>query len=140
VETPRPSDSEAPLIIFFDGLCNLCNQTVDWILKRDKKQLFRYASLQGETAKTSLSETARDSLASIVLLNKKGEAVTESDAIIQILERLEGYSVLAKVLGVFPRFLRDFAYQIVAKSRYRIFGKRDTCRLPSAEEKSKFLP
>jgi predicted DCC family thiol-disulfide oxidoreductase YuxK len=140
VETAKPSGSESTLTIFFDGVCNLCNQLVDWLLKRDKKNLFRFASLQGETAKTSLSETLRTSMASIVLVAENGEQLTESDAVIEILRHLENGAAWAQLLKLIPRPLRDFGYRWVAKHRYQIFGKRQACRLPSAEEKSKFLP
>lgn len=125
-------------IIFFDGVCNLCNAFVDFLIARDKDQLFHFAPLQGETARARLPADAL-SLRSVVLWNQ-GERLEKSDAALMILQQLGGIWWLSRIFWVVPGFLRDLVYDFVAANRYGFFGKRETCRLPSPEEKARFLP
>jgi len=138
-ETASETSGES-LTIYFDGVCNLCNASVNWIILRDMSQIFSYASLQGESARSNLPPHIVNSLSSIILRFPDGRLFFESDAVIEILKRLPGYAVWASLLGLLPRFFRNFFYQLIAKNRYRLFGKRDTCRLPTPEEKARFLP
>ena len=127
-------------IIFFDGVCNLCNGFVDWLMKADKKGIFKVASLQGETAKQMLKDPAvYTGLASVILFDEEGEH-KKSAAVCRILKRLGG---IYQVLGIFcfiPEGLRNGLYDFVAKNRYRWFGVRQTCRLPAPREQERFLP
>ena len=123
-------------ILFFDGVCTFCNRSVDWVMRRDRQRLFRMASLQGETAKRLVPEAAED-LNSFVLW-QDGVVWKRSDAAIRVLVGLGVPG--AKILALVPRGLRDFVYALVAKNRYRWFGKRESCRLPTADERSRFLP
>jgi predicted DCC family thiol-disulfide oxidoreductase YuxK len=127
-------------IIFFDGVCGLCNRTVDALLRADRMRVFRFAPIQGETAKRLLPPLEDDPLAwSIVYLDQAG-VHTKSDAALAIARRLGGVSaVFAAVLGLVPRPLRDAVYMWIARNRYRWFGKRDSCRVPSPEERAVFL-
>jgi predicted DCC family thiol-disulfide oxidoreductase YuxK len=125
-------------IIFFDGVCNLCNAFVDFLIKRDKDQNFFFAPLQGETARRKLPEGQPASLSSVVLWNQ-GEILEKSDAALMILQQLGGLWWLMRVFWVVPSFLRDLVYDFVAANRYRFFGKRETCRLPTPEERARFL-
>jgi predicted DCC family thiol-disulfide oxidoreductase YuxK len=130
--------SEERQIIFFDGVCSLCNYFVDFVMARDPGHLFAFAPLQGETAKRMLPTAFREKLDTVVLWSG-GEALERSDAAIRIIQQLGGAWRLLALLRIFPRFLRDFAYKLIAANRYRLFGRRETCRLPTAEEKSLFL-
>ena len=147
-------------ILFFDGVCGLCNRFVDFMLKADSRNRFLYAPLQGETARSLLgmdgdagSGVAGDHRAndpppggpqagspqSFVYLEKDA-FYEQSNAVLLALIRLGGAWRLIAVLYVFPRPLRDFVYRIVARNRYRWFGRRDACRLPTPEERDRFLP
>lgn len=126
-------------IFFFDGVCNLCNGAVDWIVRHDPKAVFHFASLQGETANEMVPQAAQN-LDSMVLW-EDGKEYKESDAVLRTGKRLGGFwSVLATVASVFPRGFRDAVYRWVAKNRYRWFGQKDSCRLPTPEERKRFLP
>ena len=125
-------------ILFFDGVCGLCNHFVDFTIQRDSAGIFRFATLQGETAKQELPSEYVNDLSTVVL--KDGmEIYTRSEAALRVLSSLPGVWKLSKLLLVLPRFLRDWVYDLVASSRYKIFGKSDSCRIPSPEERSKFL-
>ena len=152
-------------ILFFDGVCGLCNRFVDLMLRVDSRDRFRYAPLQGETAQRLLgprdqagglqagnretgdrplgSSQVSDSQAgdpqSFVFLeiDKRYE---RSNAVLLALSGLGGVWRLISLLYVFPRPLRDFVYRIVARNRYRWFGRRDECRMPTPKERDRFLP
>lgn len=127
-------------ILFFDGVCGLCNASVDFVMKRDTKDVFRYAPLQGETAAAHLSANDREDLNSVVLKTSEGLS-RHSSAIVRILWKLPGiWPVLGTLLWLIPRPIRNFGYRLVAKNRYRFFGKKETCRLPTAEEIGRLLP
>jgi len=121
-------------IVFFDGYCNLCNHSINWINKRDKQGVFKFASLQGQTAKELIADNATQ-LDSVVLY-QNGQIFTHYRAIGLICKRLP----IPFNLGIVFYILPNFIYNWVAKNRYKWFGKRDTCRLPTTEEKEKFLP
>lgn len=125
-------------IIFFDGVCGLCNGFVDFILAMDKKKQFLFAPLQSEFAKKNLPVEMTTELKSVVFLNN-GKQYSKSDAVLHVLDELGGVWKLSKVGRILPAKMRDSAYNLVAENRYEIFGKKDTCRLPSAEERSRFL-
>ncbi len=123
-------------IIFFDGYCGLCNRSVDFLIKRDKKKIFRYAPLQSDVAKKFLG-TLPD--ISTFILFENGKIYYRSDAAIRAVSRLGGFYKTAFLLRIFPKFLRDAVYNFIAKNRYRWFGKSESCRVPSKEERELFL-
>ncbi len=127
-------------IIFFDGVCNLCNGSVDFILKRDPKETFRFASLQSPIAKDLLKRESVDlnNMRTIILLNN-GKVFYRSNAILEILRQLTAPWPVFYVFKLVPRFIRDGLYNLISKHRYSWFGKRDTCRIPSAGERARFL-
>ncbi|RYG48736.1 thiol-disulfide oxidoreductase DCC family protein [bacterium] len=126
-------------MFFFDGVCNLCNGAVDWIVRHDPKATIKFASLQGETAAEMIPDAA-ESLDSMVFVDA-GRHYRESDAVLRAGKHIGGvYGVLAAVAGVFPRGLRNAVYRFVARNRYRWFGKKESCRLPTPAERSRFLP
>tara|TARA_B100000586_G_scaffold105878_2_gene75916 strand:- start:638 stop:1066 length:429 start_codon:yes stop_codon:yes gene_type:complete len=130
-------------LICFDGHCNLCNSWVDFLIKRDRKDVFTFTSLQSNGGRNVLlshgySESNLESLDSIVALNA-GQVSMRSDAVIEILVALGGIYKLARFLKLIPSSFRNLVYNTVAKRRYRWFGRRDICRIPSTEESQKFL-
>lgn len=134
VETPPK------LIVFFDGICGLCSEFVDFCLPRDPDQRLRFSALQGETALRRLSPADRNDLSSIVVIDR-GRVLYESDAVIAVLYELkQPWPLVAHLFRAVPRWLRNFFYRIVARARYRVFGRRETCRLPTFEERKSFLP
>lgn len=127
-------------LLFFDGVCGLCNRTVDFLLPRDRKQRIWFAPLQGETARRELSAEDVTDLNTIVL--KTPQALYKrSAAVVRLLWLLGGgWSVCGTLLWLIPWPLRDLGYRLVSLSRYRLFGKRETCRIPTEAERSRFLP
>lgn len=127
-------------ILFFDGVCGLCNRFVDLILRADSGDRFRYAPLQGETAQHMLGRQEQTGGPRSFVFLEKDRLFEQSNAVLLALSRLGGAWRLVAVLYVVPRPLRDFVYRIVARNRYRWFGKRDVCRVPTPEEQDRFLP
>jgi predicted DCC family thiol-disulfide oxidoreductase YuxK len=127
-------------IVFFDGVCNLCNKSVDFILKRDHKLKFRYASLQSDFAIKLLGDKGVDtsSMRTIILL-KDQKVFFKSDAVLEIARDLRAPWPALYIFKLVPRFIRDGLYNLISKNRYNWFGKRDTCRVPTDEEKKLFL-
>jgi predicted DCC family thiol-disulfide oxidoreductase YuxK len=130
----------AKSIIFFDGVCNLCNASIDFIIQRDKKDRFLVGALQDEWSKKVLSKygVKRDYLDSLVLLENQ-EIFYKSTAALKIAKSLSGLWPVFYPLIVLPQEFRNVIYDWIATNRYRWFGKKSTCRLPSPEEKVKFL-
>lgn len=126
-------------ILFFDGHCNLCNSTVDFLIKRDPEGLLKFAPLQGETAQKCLPSELTQSLGTVVFW-REGQAYIRSRAIFQVAKLLKGSLALLLPFQILPTFLTDSVYRMVAKHRYRIFGKKDTCRIPTKKERAHFLP
>ena len=120
-------------IIIFDGLCALCNRSVDILIKLDKRRLFKYTSLQ--YVKTL---HLNDNIQSIVYI-ENGQAYYKSTAILKILRSLGGIWVYTTIFYIIPPLIRDFIYDLIAKYRYKIFGKLATCRMPKKGEEELFL-
>lgn len=127
-------------IIFFDGVCNLCNNSVKFIIKRDNHKRFLYASLQSDAARDILLQfkIKNSNLDSIILL-ENGKLYQKSTAILKIAKQLNGFWKLNYVFIIIPKFFRDFIYDIIAKNRYKWFGKREVCMLPTGDMKLRFL-
>lgn len=127
-------------IILFDGVCNFCNYWVNFAIKRDRKKKLRFTPLQGETAKRLLPEYTINptSLSSVILIDN-GMAYTQSSAAIRICKHLNGGWKLFYGLIIIPKFVRDFFYNIIARNRYKWFGKKDQCMIPPADWKERFL-
>lgn len=136
----REISVEPPAIIFFDGVCNLCNGLVDFIIKRDNEGHFKFTSLQSQFA-ANFIEAHDCGLMNVdtVILASEGRLFIKSSAVIKILTRLRWYYGIMHFFWVFPAFIRDKIYDFIAANRYVWFGKKVTCRVPSEEEKSRFL-
>ncbi|MXY47657.1 MAG: DUF393 domain-containing protein [Gemmatimonadetes bacterium] len=137
-------------MLFFDGVCGLCNRFVDFMLQADRQHRFRFAPLQGETARRLLGmhnqagghepgDPQAGDPRSFIFLDTDRQ-YEQSNAVLHALIRLGGAWRLIAVLYVFPRPQRDFIYHIVARNRYRWFGRRDACRMPTPKERDRFLP
>ena len=127
-------------IILFDGVCNLCNASVNFIIKHDKKAHFKFASLQSDAAKEILLQynSKKINLDSIILI--ENNAVYEkSTAALKISKNLTGGFKLLYALIIIPKFIRDWVYYFIAENRYKWFGKKESCMIPSPEIKSRFL-
>jgi predicted DCC family thiol-disulfide oxidoreductase YuxK len=127
-------------IIFFDGVCNLCNSFVDLTIRKDYKSAFHYASLQSDFAKQFLNEHGinPDDLDSIVLF-ENGEVYQKSTAALKITRKLSGLYPLMGVFWIVPLLLRNAVYDFIARNRYKWFGKKDACRVPTDKERELFL-
>jgi predicted DCC family thiol-disulfide oxidoreductase YuxK len=138
--------SESGPIILYDGVCGLCNRLVQFLLKHDKQGRLRFASLQSDFAakvlqRHGINPKDLDTLHLIENYEQPGERVLQrSDAILRAGRELGGFwSGLATAANVIPRALRDVVYRFVARNRYRVFGKYDTCMLPEPNQRSRFL-
>lgn len=125
-------------VVFFDGVCNLCNRIVDFLIRRDKKHVLRYAQLQGTAAAALLDPKMVSDLPSVAFLDKTG-AYQRSNAVLRAAAKLGGIWSVAKWLLIIPRPIRDGVYNWIARNRYKWFGKRDSCRLPTPDERAMFL-
>jgi predicted DCC family thiol-disulfide oxidoreductase YuxK len=127
-------------VIFFDDVCVMCNGFVNILLRVDRRQRFFFAPLRGETASRLLPPLPDDaSKWSMVYVDESG-IHDQSDASLEVYRRLGGLWWLLSLARFVPRAIRDPIYRVIAKNRYRWFGKRETCRIPSADERERFLP
>lgn len=128
------------MLLLFDGVCNLCNGAVQWIIVRDKKAIFQFAALQSDAGQRALHHLGlpTQSFNTIVLI-KGDRYLIRSDAALEIAVQLGGFWRLAGIFKIVPRFIRDAVYDFIANNRYRWFGKQEQCMLPRAEWKGRFL-
>ncbi|MEC7262333.1 MAG: thiol-disulfide oxidoreductase DCC family protein [Bacteroidota bacterium] len=128
-------------IILFDGVCNLCNGSVQFVIKRDRKDIFRYAAIQGEVGRQLITERHIDTIQvdSIILIEPGVAYFTKSDAALEIAGELGGLWKLTSVFKCIPKSIRDVIYDFVARNRYKWFGKQESCMIPTPELKAKFL-
>ncbi|WP_240751412.1 thiol-disulfide oxidoreductase DCC family protein [Flagellimonas onchidii] len=135
------NDMDGKKIILFDGVCNLCNGAIQFIIKRDKNDLFRYAALQSDIGQQLITERAIDTskVDSIILIVPGVAYFTKSDAALEI---AKGFGGLWKTMTIFtwvPKTLRDAIYDLIAKNRYKWFGRKDSCMIPTPELQAKLL-
>lgn len=129
-------------VILFDGVCNLCNTSVAQVIKLDKKNSFLFAPIQsksGEKIISYLQINIKD-IDSVILYDPNISFDIKSSAALKIMSEFGGLWKLTQFFWIFPRPIRDFVYNFVAKNRYKWFGKRQSCMVPTPELKSKFLP
>lgn len=127
-------------LVLFDGICNLCNGAVLFIIKRDKAGKIRFASLQSELGRDQLVRNGLDpdALHSIIVIENE-KLFQKSDAVLRIVARMDGAWSWLRIFGILPRFLRDPLYDLVARFRYKVFGKKDACMVPTPELKKRFV-
>jgi predicted DCC family thiol-disulfide oxidoreductase YuxK len=136
VKTKKKSD----LVLLFDGVCNLCNGLVQFVIKRDPAAKIRFAALQSMQGRTFMKKLKLpvQELETLVLV-KDGKALTKSGGALTLLRELGGFWSLFYVFMVIPRPIRDWVYDLIAKSRYSIFGRTEACMIPTPDLKSRFL-
>jgi predicted DCC family thiol-disulfide oxidoreductase YuxK len=136
-DTPDTLDTK---ILVFDGVCVLCSWGVRFVLKHDRKKQFRFAAVQSDAGRSLLIAHGMnpDDPVSFLLL-EGGAGYTDSDAVIRVLSHLGGLWRLAGMLRFLPRRLRDSGYRWIARNRYRVFGRREACLVPSPEIADRFI-
>jgi predicted DCC family thiol-disulfide oxidoreductase YuxK len=133
-------NAESKKIILFDGVCNLCNNSVVFIIKRDKKDVFRFAAIQSDEGEKLIKEHNIDtSKTDSIILIEENKYSVKSTAALKIAKYLKGGYPLLYGFIILPVFFRNWVYDIIAKNRYKWFGKKDSCMIPTPELKSKFL-
>ncbi|MCP9752160.1 thiol-disulfide oxidoreductase DCC family protein [Ferruginibacter sp. HRS2-29] len=127
-------------IILFDGVCNLCNSSVQYVIRRDPDAFFHYSSLQSESGQQLLKQfkLPTNDFNSFVLV-QDGKVYTRSTAALKVARQLKGFIKLVYGFIIVPAFIRDAVYNFIAKNRYKWFGERDHCMIPTPELKSRFL-
>jgi len=142
---PKASALLPPRTVFFDGVCNFCDHSVRWLLAHDAEERLHFAPLQGSTAaalQREISAFPRE-IDTIVYVDATGttpRVSSRSQAIFEILAELDPSARRWRVLRVLPRWFTDLGYRALASSRYRVFGRRDSCMVPSPEVRARFLP
>jgi len=126
-------------IVLFDGVCNLCNKLVSFLIKYDKNIIFHFAAMQTNAGEKIITEYhLLDDRKSIVLI-KDGHVFYKSDAIIEIAKQMSGWPRILKYGFLFPKFLRDGIYNLIARNRYYLFGKQEACAIPSEPDSNRFI-
>ena len=133
-----PKDKQ---LILFDGVCNLCNSSVLYVIKRDKKDTFLFAPLQSEIGKAVITKYKLDTnkIDSILLYSKEKGLKTKSTAALYIAKQLGVPTNLLAIFLIIPPFIRNWVYDYIAKNRYTWYGKKESCMIPTPELKAKFL-
>jgi predicted DCC family thiol-disulfide oxidoreductase YuxK len=142
-ELARPIDTGA--VIVFDGVCVLCNGWVRFLLRHDRRKRYRFAAMQGEAGRALLARHGLDpdDPVSFLLIEYDRGATprvsTDTTAIRRVLAGLGGFWRLAHLAALLPAFVRDPLYRLIARNRYRLFGRHDACMVPSEEDRARFL-
>lgn len=133
------ADNNRPVILF-DGVCNLCNGSVQFIIKHDPEGKLAFASLQSAAAQQQLKnfKLPSEEIYSILLI-KNGKLFDRSDALLEIVKDLNGIWPAFRVFRIVPKVLRDFIYKLVANNRYKLFGKQDSCLMPTPDLRARFI-
>lgn len=125
-------------IILFDGVCNFCDASVNFIIEHDKKDYFRFTPLQSEIGQEFVKKFSLSGIDSVILV-ENDKAYAHSTAALKIARRLGGIWSVLYAFIIIPRPIRDFFYKLFAKNRYKFFGKKDECMIPTPEVRAKFL-
>jgi predicted DCC family thiol-disulfide oxidoreductase YuxK len=138
--SPGSIDTSGKIVILFDGVCNLCNGAVQFIIKRDKTSKFLFASLQSDFGQSQLQKFGLDpsELHSIISL-ENGKFYERSEAALKIASGLAQPWPMLGVFRILPRFFRDWVYDLISKNRYKMFGKTESCMIPTPELKERFV-
>lgn len=139
VSLTEAASTDDQSIVFFDGVCGLCNRTVNFLMARDRNGVLRFAPLQGETAARLVPAEVRSDLNTFVF-SDRGQLFYRSTAMARILMKIGGFWKVAGVtMWLVPAPLRNLGYRGVAAIRYRLFGKSESCRMPTPDERARFL-
>lgn len=127
-------------VLLFDGVCNLCNGTVQFVIKRDKNDYFRFAALQSAYGQNFLGRQNRSTTDFDTFILVEGDSyATKSTAVLKVFRHLSGLWPVLYVLIVVPKFIRDSIYSLIARTRYRVFGKKESCMVPDKDILSRFV-
>ena len=128
-------------IVLFDGICNFCNSTVLQIIKYDKDNKLKFSSLQSDFGKKTLKslKMEEDNLNTLIFIKNSNEVYTESTAILEIIKMLQGFPRVLLFFRIFPKKVRDFFYKKFSNNRYKLFGKKENCMIPTKELREKFI-
>ena len=126
-------------IILFDGVCNLCNNSVSFLIKYDKNYIFKFVALQTSAGQSIINQYGLLNEGKSVVLIKDGIVFYKSDAVIEIAKQIKGWPHIFKYGNLFPAFIRDGVYNLIAKNRYTLMGRRDSCSIPSKDHLERFL-
>jgi predicted DCC family thiol-disulfide oxidoreductase YuxK len=129
----------SPPVILFDGVCNLCNHSVQFIIRHDHRSQFHFAALQSGFGMAQLLHFGiEQGMLNTVILIHHGKAYQKSNAALEIAKKLSGLWPALYIFKLVPRFMRDGMYDLIAKNRYKLFGRLDECMIPTPELKSRF--
>jgi predicted DCC family thiol-disulfide oxidoreductase YuxK len=135
------SNNENRKIIFFDGVCGLCDRFITFMVDADRKNILMFATQQGEAFQSEeMKKLVKPEMGDSIFYLKGDKIFIKSTAVLTALGDLGGVWKLVLFLKIIPSPIRDYVYDIIAKNRYKIFGKHDTCRIPTPEERAKFIP
>jgi len=127
-------------VIFFDGVCNYCNALINFVIRQDKKKIFLFATLQSEAGQKILTENKLPAIdPDTFLLLENGKLYSRSTAALRISNKLPWYWKWAQLFWIFPKFIRDGVYNLIAQNRYKWFGKKEECMIPAPEIRERFL-
>lgn len=132
-------DTATHPILLYDGVCNLCNSSVQFTIKHDKYNRIRFAALQSEVGKALLTKHQLSEKLDSVIFIENNKAYTKSDAPLHVTKYFGGLYPLARVFLIVPKFIRNSIYDWIAKNRYRWFGKQESCMMPTPEIRARFL-
>lgn len=136
----KSNQARQPAILLFDGVCNLCNGFVQFVLLRDPTETFKFASLQSDFGRQKMAELGLNpEQLDTVIMVENGKAYTHSDVPLRVVRKMPGLWPLLSIFVIIPKFIRDPIYNWIARNRYRWFGKRKSCMLPRPEWKDRFL-
>ena len=134
------SQADGHKIILFDGICNLCNGAVTYVIKRDPKDRFRFAALQSDIGQALVAEHGIDtSKVDSIILIENNKVYSKSTAALRIAKYMKGGYPLLYGFMIIPNFIRNWVYDFVARNRYKWYGKKEACMIPTPELKAKFL-
>lgn len=127
-------------VIFFDGVCNYCNALINFVIRQDKKKIFLFATLQSEAGQKILTENKLPAIdPDTFLLLENGKLYSRSTAALRISNKLPWYWKWTQLFRIFPKFIRDGVYNLIARNRYKWFGKKEECMIPAPEIRERFL-
>jgi predicted DCC family thiol-disulfide oxidoreductase YuxK len=127
-------------IVLFDGVCNFCNASINFIIDRDSGNNFRFAALQSETGRKLLEQHGyNNNILDSVVLIKNNRVYKKSAAALEIVRELNGLWPVLYIFKLLPSFILDILYNVIARNRYKLFGKADVCRIPTPQLKQKFI-